>query len=336
MCLLLACSVYWLRRKQYETFLIIHIVMSAIILVTMLGYVPQLQSSPLTVSHVSIFDGEYDLLFWVPVFIWLLDRAMRICRIVVFNPTLRPTRASVVFNPVSNIVRLDVPTHVVAYKADPGTFYYISVVDDAQFWESHPFTVATVSNGMAKRGEESPLLEDTGLDKTAKTLTFLIRPYDGFTRRLRDLAASPSLRVLVDGPYGHTQPLQLFDRVVFIVGGSGIVVPLSYMKKLKTANVCLHWAVREASFAADVLDDIDTAWEVDVYFSDRSADTFPNVQTHHRRPNISQIIEETTQHRSVAVVACGPPQLADDTRAAVVAALKNGHSIEYFEESFRW
>lgn len=37
MCALLALSVFWLRRKHYETFLIIHIGMSILILATMLG-----------------------------------------------------------------------------------------------------------------------------------------------------------------------------------------------------------------------------------------------------------------------------------------------------------
>lgn len=37
MSLLLGLSVYWLRRYQYEMFLIVHIALSALVLVTMLG-----------------------------------------------------------------------------------------------------------------------------------------------------------------------------------------------------------------------------------------------------------------------------------------------------------
>lgn len=36
MCTLLAGSVFWLRRNLYEAFLIIHIVLSIIVLITML------------------------------------------------------------------------------------------------------------------------------------------------------------------------------------------------------------------------------------------------------------------------------------------------------------
>lgn len=37
MCALFACSVYWLRRKEYELFLVLHIGLSILILATMLG-----------------------------------------------------------------------------------------------------------------------------------------------------------------------------------------------------------------------------------------------------------------------------------------------------------
>lgn len=36
MCVLLGVSIYWIRRQQYELFLILHIVFSLIVLVTML------------------------------------------------------------------------------------------------------------------------------------------------------------------------------------------------------------------------------------------------------------------------------------------------------------
>lgn len=39
MCLIVALSFYWIRRQQYETFLVLHIVLSILVLLTMLGYV---------------------------------------------------------------------------------------------------------------------------------------------------------------------------------------------------------------------------------------------------------------------------------------------------------
>ncbi|KAG6012106.1 hypothetical protein E4U54_007723 [Claviceps lovelessii] len=273
MCALVVCSIYWFRRKNYELFLVLHIVMSVVVLVTMLG-------------HVSIFNGEYDVLFWVPVFLWVFDRAMRVLRIVFFNPSTKPTIAAAIYSPATNMVRLEIPCRVQAYKVQPGTYYYLTILDDKRFWESHPFTVASVGDGSGSSTktlcEQVPLLEpsDTGsgpgeehqdtatkttsTSSATKILTFLIRPYDGFTGRLRDLAAAASprpasMRVLVDGPYGHHQPLHLFNQVVFVVGGSGIVVPISYLQgrvgqsSQTNRSVQVHWAVREPALAAEVL-----------------------------------------------------------------------------------
>lgn len=38
MCAIVAFSFYWIRRQQYELFLIAHIVLSILVLVTMAGY----------------------------------------------------------------------------------------------------------------------------------------------------------------------------------------------------------------------------------------------------------------------------------------------------------
>ncbi|KAK7223108.1 hypothetical protein V2G26_011111 [Clonostachys chloroleuca] len=271
---LMGFSFYWLRRKQYEFFLFMHIVLSIVVLVTMLG-------------HVSIFEGEYDALVWVPVIIWVLDRVMRTGRILVFNARFWNTRAQATFNDVTNMVRLEVPCSTSAYKAKPGTYYFLMVLNSYQFWESHPFTVATTTShdGGEKdndnMGEGAPLLENSdespdapntplatgtmtpSISATGDTMTFLIRPYDSFTGRLRDAAAAAwpkpaTIRVAVEGPYGHTQPLHRFDHVLFIVGGSGIVVPLSYLRRLREETprpktVHIHWTVREPALAEEVL-----------------------------------------------------------------------------------
>ncbi|KAK0111110.1 hypothetical protein ONS95_001487 [Cadophora gregata] len=107
------------------------------------------------------------------------------------------------------------------------------------------------------------------------TLTFLIRPYTGFTSRLRTscLAShshTTTHRILLEGPYGSTQPLNTYINILFIVGGTGIAVPLSYMRMLtnnrksnsnsngstKTTTprcVKIVWAVRERAFLDDVI-----------------------------------------------------------------------------------
>ncbi|KAF4461294.1 ferric reductase Fre2p [Fusarium albosuccineum] len=363
MSLIVGASFYWIRRQQYELFLVVHIIMSIILLVTMLG-------------HVSIFSGEFDALFWIPAFIWVGDRVIRALRIAAFNPKFWDTWATTVYNPSSNIVRLVVPWSTSLYKPAPETFYYVHVLNGPRCWESHPFTVAAVSDpgqpSMKQMGEQVPLLEADNVGPSSEateeqclysdacTMTFLIRPYDGFTSRLKATAETGwprkvPQRVLVDGPYGHTQPFHLFDNVVFVVGGSGIVVPLSYLQVLTGSSaprtVRIHWAVREPGFALDVLqNDIgellgSANLTVEIHLTSHTPRSELNdwpsqVTLRHGRIDAPLVVRSASAKasgESLAVVACGPAQMADNTRKTVVELLKNGVTrLEYFEESFQW
>ncbi|KAM0287044.1 hypothetical protein ACHAQH_000729 [Verticillium albo-atrum] len=360
MCLILGFSVYWLRRKHYETFLILHIVLSIFVLLTMLG-------------HVSIFKGQYDMLAWIPVMIWVLDRVFRMSRTLAFNPRFWNTWASGTYDPSSNMVRLVVPHSSSFYKPQPGTYYYIHVLSDAKFWESHPFTMA-YSTGSRRRpskdlSEDTPLMENQNdislisqADDQDPAMTFLIRPYDSFTSRLRDAAgaqwpAPAPMRVLIEGPYGHTQPFHNFENLLFLVGGSGIVVPLAYLHALvaspNTKSIRIVWASRERGFAEDVVKrdfgPLIGSEKVSVKicithredFSDDALSALPKAaRVRFGRPDVPAEVEDAVgaaQAGSLAVVACGPARMADDARRAVVDSL--GHTeakVEYFEESFTW
>ncbi|KAI9151447.1 Ferric/cupric reductase transmembrane component B [Paramyrothecium foliicola] len=339
MCILLGVSVYWVRKFQYEAFLIMHIVLSIIVLVTMLG-------------HVSIFNGQYDLPFWIPLGIWILDRVLRLLRIVSFNPRPWATKAL-----------------ATAYVPQPGTYYYLMILNDARCWESHPFTLASVSNlSLPSKcfGEDTPLLledeitEADAIMDQSEAMTFLIRPYDSFTGRLRDRAAQQAggaaLRVLVEGPYGDTWPLHRFDSVLFVVGGSGIVVALSYLRTLlaDTNNgpaIHIHWATREARLVEDVLNkdfgDLLASEQltVEVYIKTLPEqggiiDAPSSVHVHRRRLDAAALVSAAAKRaegQNLAVVACGPARMADDTRRATIDTMDRGSGdIQYFEENFEW
>ncbi|KAK2042671.1 ferric reductase like transmembrane component [Colletotrichum somersetense] len=367
---LLGASVFWMRRKKYELFLILHIFLSAVTLITMLG-------------HLSIFPGKYDFVFWFLLYIWIGDRVLRVTRTLAFNLRFWNNFALASYDADSNIVRLSVPYSSSFYEPKPGTYYYLHVLSDKCFWESHPFTMArTTTNPSAGRKsscEQTPLLVAGEQDQEPASevalqprrgepsMTFLIRPYDSFTSRLReDVAAAwprpARLRVLVEGPYGHTQPFCQFDDLLFIVGGSGVVVPLAHLAELtrdgsRARSVKIVWAVRELSFAADVLKhDFEDAFEsgklsVDVYLtqhglaSGAAADARPDdwpeqVRLLHGRPEVREEVQEPATgagKASLAVVACGSSVMADDARRSVVEMLDRGWSrVEYFQESFNW
>ncbi|WYZ43936.1 hypothetical protein EsH8_VII_000372 [Colletotrichum jinshuiense] len=364
---LLVASVYWMRRKQYELFLILHILLSILVLITMLG-------------HVSIFKGEYDILFWIPFLIWIGDRVLRMSRTLSFNLKFWNTFAYATYDANSNIIRLSVPYSTSYYQPKAGTYYYLHVLSDKRFWESHPFTMAcTTTNvdvGRKSSSEQTPLLVAGERDQEpmsevelqprrgAPSMTFLIRPYDSFTARLREDAAAAwprpaRLRVFVEGPYGHTQPFGQFDDLLFVVGGSGVVVPLAHLAELtkatsKVRSVKIVWAVRELSFAVDVLKhDFEDAFDggklsVDIYVTQNSLasnatrpEEWPEqVRLLYGRPDVREEVQDAAtgaDKASLAVVACGPNVMADDARKSVVEMLDRGWSkIEYFQESFNW
>lgn len=306
---------------------------------------------------------------------------MRLLRIIIFNPGHWSTTALASYNASANIIRLTVPIGSALYKPQAGNYFFLSILDDSNSWESHPFTVASISDEMPQKmeasEESSPLLGPvvtapetnshyTTLEARKEHMTFLIRPYDGFTMRLRDMLVdeetSPKpLRILVDGPYGHTQRLHEYHRVIFIAGGSGVVVALSYLTSLcrnmkKPTKIDLYWAVRESAFAKDILSsytlstEIQAAIDTDrlslqLYMPSRieslDIDSLPSrVQQHVGRLDIGSVITSAardTRAGNLAVVACGPAKMADDSRLAVVNALKGGnHRIDYYEESFIW
>jgi hypothetical protein len=306
---------------------------------------------------------------------------MRLLRIIIFNPGKWSTTSLASYSDSANIIRLTIPTDTALYKPQAGNYFFLSILDDSNSWESHPFTVASISDQSPQKMEGSeeglPLLgspvamtethsQYKTLEARKEHMTFLIRPYDGFTMRLRDMLADKEanpkpLRILVDGPYGHTQRLDEYHRVIFIAGGSGVVVALSYLTSLcrqmtTPTQVDLHWAVRESAFAKDVLSSYMLSTEVtaaidtgrlslQLYMSSQlesfATDSLPSrVQQHVGRPDIGSVITAAardTQAGSIAVVACGPAKLADDSRLGVVNALKGGnHHIDYYEESFAW
>ncbi|KAL2755734.1 hypothetical protein ACRALDRAFT_2027424 [Sodiomyces alcalophilus JCM 7366] len=361
MCLLLGLSVYWLRRKQYETFLVIHIVLSIFILVSMLG-------------HVSIFTVRYDLMAWIPVGIWVADRVLRVSRTLSFNRRFWNTRASVKYDPSSNIVRLTVPCSSSLYTPQPGTFYYLHVLSDKRFWESHPFTMAYSTGSRGRRSkdlsESTPLLRhdeaflvESEVEDGKPTMTFLIRPYDSFTSRLKDAASTPqstpvSLRVLVEGPYGRTLPFLRYESLLFVVGGSGVVVPMAYLRSLvsssRVRSIRIVWAVREPALAEDMLSrDLKPFLGVkklslkicmtqgSSYGEDAVSELPAEVRLQCGRPDVRFEVEDAIANMApserMAVVACGPARMADDARRAVVETIgSDGPRVEYFEESFQW
>ncbi|OKL56846.1 hypothetical protein UA08_07986 [Talaromyces atroroseus] len=223
------------------------------------------------------------------------------------------TRSTATYDPASNVVRLEVIPGSVMHQPTASSFYYLYQPFRFRGWESHPFTLGswehtvedqnshsdTIATAITEIGNDgienskTPLLnasisqrhtgnEDSYSDAKRilerPKLIFWIRPYNGWTRSLRDQCLdspnrSVSPTILLEGPYGESFSLGGHEPVLLIAGGTGIACAVPYirenlhrskmmMSKNKNENddsellthtrIHLVWASRETAFVHDV------------------------------------------------------------------------------------
>ena len=168
-------------------------------------------------------------------------------------------------------------------KPGPGQHYFLYQPLKWKGWENHPFTLATYEiiencEGLItpEAGTEGNTHKEASTEKDVdvvplgpspssssgvaavaspnqqadfkdavgqQKLTFFIRPFGSWTRRLREECdKSPSRifnpRIIIEGPYVERSTLHAYDNVVFVVGGTGISGALPYMQEYvkKTAE----------------------------------------------------------------------------------------------------
>ncbi|GME43013.1 Plasma membrane ferric chelate reductase Fre2 [Neofusicoccum parvum] len=291
--LLIVSTPVWLRERYYELFIDSHIVSSLAVIIGLF-------------VHTSVFDHEYDWYLWVPAILWLLDRSLRLIRILAFNFGFRRgriqcTKTTAIYDRESNIITLEIVPGPNIAPPKPGQYYFLYQPFSIRGYENHPMTLGTwrrhsnvssaseeevypltpTTTSSAEQEEDGetaalssssqPLLSSAASSasssvtnlatpssptspskssaKTPTTLTFWIRPYDGWTRRLRDQCirhdaqAHPNSGrtrtrtarlhplVLLEGPYGATHALGSYDATILIAGGSGISAAVPYLQE---------------------------------------------------------------------------------------------------------
>ena len=193
--------------------------------------------------HTSIFNARYDAYLWPIVIVWALDRGLRLLRLICCNLQVRFSKKVISrtytiasYSKESDVIRLDVRTDSFLATPAAGQFYYLYQPTTWQGYENHPFTLGAWSSSSIGSDEAgSSLLRSTGThddfdeedgafsaskrQSHGQTLTFWIRPYDGWTKRLRDSClASPthttSPTIILEGPYGHHCPIATFGSVL--------------------------------------------------------------------------------------------------------------------------
>lgn len=245
MCALCLASLYPIRKYRYELFLFIHVSLGIFTLIGMW-------------YHVEIFGGDYNWYLWPCVLVWLADRCGRIARLAYLNFPFH--ESDLRYDEASNAVWLSVPV-ARPVQPRPGEYYFLYLLHDRTFYQSHPFTISSWSKGSGRMRTD---------------LNFIIRPYDGFTRRIAELARKSTsihsgghscrqARVLVEGPHGTNHNLRNHNFVAFIVGGTGVAIALAYLNEIfracedplrvyKARCIRIVWAVQKLAMFEQVLE----------------------------------------------------------------------------------
>lgn len=317
---------------------------------------------------------------------------------------VRATRSRMSYDEDTNVIRLEVTPGTKLLKPRPGDYFFLYQPLRTLGWENHPFTVGAwsydtgsgtppllmnteernelrdvsqlplLSGAPTTDGNEDMLAEtEEKIDVSRLKLVFWIRPYDGWTQKLRkDCLRSKSqfvdTTILLEGPYGHNFPLWRYESVLMIIGGTGIASAVPYIQdhirrsagggeiseKTKIRDIELVWTARQTAFLHDVASrELCPAlgrsdFQASFYATGESATLPPNdlaglgCQISTGRPHIQSLIMSRACDTSAAgstlvILVCGPAGMADEARAATHLAMRQGHrSIKYVEESFAW
>jgi hypothetical protein len=215
------------------------------------------------------------------VAIWSFDRFLRIVRLIYGNfrvkfsvKILKCTDSVVSYSAEANVIKIEVtPAHSMI-RPRPGQHYFIYKPFSLTGWQNHPFTLGhwgresantllppqvrgNIADSKEVKVSEDALSSVTELscsttpsirESQAGILTFWIRPFDGWTKQIRDqcLKAEDNqtkMRLLIEGPYGHNAGLDSLESLLIIVGGTGFAAGMPHIdeylhssKKAQTGN----------------------------------------------------------------------------------------------------
>ncbi|KAK8201321.1 ferric reductase like transmembrane component-domain-containing protein [Phyllosticta paracitricarpa] len=272
MCTMVATSNSWARARFYEAFLALHFALAILVVISIF-------------VHFLAMDKEYKDFLWAVVAIWCFDRFFRVVRLIYCNLYVRFSNgivkgpsAMATYSKDTEVVRLDIKPGSLPFAPGPGQSYYLYEPLRFKGWECHPLSLGAYTSAQTISpcptaeidqavAASRPASDAISAASTAEpTFTFWIRPYAGWTRRLRDKClASPSLTIaptiLLEGPYGHAAPLHTFDSVLLIAGGTGISTAAPYIidhvrraaeGRTRTRSIKLVWVARQSAFIQDL------------------------------------------------------------------------------------
>ncbi|ODQ77004.1 hypothetical protein BABINDRAFT_163903 [Babjeviella inositovora NRRL Y-12698] len=169
-----------LRRKSYETFLIIHIIFAVFVLIGV---------------HTHIGPFFWQGYTWSVVGLWGLDRVIRLIRMFSFG--IKEASVTLV---AGETLKVTVPKPKY-WNSQPGQYAFVSFMMPACFWQSHPFTAIS-----SNENELSFAIKVKG----GVTLSL-------YKRLVSMPSQTATIKVCVEGPYGFSSPTQKYSQSVAVV-----------------------------------------------------------------------------------------------------------------------
>lgn len=340
--ILVLSSIKWIRVRAYELFILVHIVITVVAIVCSYKHVVEKYE----------FGYGYQNWIWMTVAFWAFDRGLRLVRQIRHGfPKAYITLID------DEYYRVDIP----GVSTSGYAYLHFPMVSTWRMWESHPFSIASVSYTSEKPEippspnvcEETAEKSKSGLVASTRSASFMtsssecgklgivlfIRRQKGLTQKL---AMHQSTRVLVESSYGHnflslhddTSPSQSYPNVICIAGGVGITGVLPALGHFhgfqQVGGKKLYWGTRTWPLVNAVQDMLGlelSHWPgVDVTLSVGE------------RLNLRELLEKDLEGgRGTMIVACGPESMMDDVRSIVSGLTRhNGAVVKLVIECFAW
>lgn len=249
------------RNMAYETFLVVHIILAIMFIVACWWHC------------YSIGWLEWIYVSWA---VWIFDRLLRVIRMCVFG--FRNAQIELI---ADDTFKISVK-HNKWFTPCPGAFGYVYFITPTMFYQSHPFTIIeSVSNP-----------NETCLFVKTKT---------GITKRInKQLAKIPgnkkTIKISIEGPYGHRAPMEKYDTALLLAGGNGIPGPffhaidLSKRESSSKQQIKLNWIIRNPDalqwFHEELKALANTNVQTNIYITAPKADE-PDSSSHEEKKELS-------------------------------------------------
>ncbi len=342
-------SVSPLRHAFYETFKIVHILLSALFLGAIY-------------YHLAI-PMVPEVRYIIPiVMIWVVDRVLRFIRLAYTNLGRGGTKTLVEALP-GNACRVTV-TMARPWTFKPGQHAYL-YLPGVSLLQSHPFSVAWSEEAEVLDSEKLARNRQEVLSMRKTSMSFVIRGRTGMTASLYKKASESHdgkllTRCFVEGPYGGLHQMPSYGTVMLFAGGVGITQMVPHVRDLvigyangtvATRKLVLVWIIQSPEHLEWIRPWMKQILAIDprhevlrillIVCRPRSTQEphspSATVQMFPGRPNIDTLlgIEMEQQVGTMGVSVCGPGALSDELRRAVRQRQYQG-SIDFIEECFSW